>query len=100
VQPLNADVHLTLDKIGLEVFYPFIKPYIGVVPADGDLALEGDLTLNTGEEGTPSIVYKGQATVREFRTVDRRGVPSLPRWISKDAWAAMHRYPSPGRSSP
>ena len=85
VQPLSADAHLTLDQIGLAAFYPFIKPYIGVVLADGDLALAGDLILKTDEKGAPSIVYKGQAAVRNFRTLDRRGAQPFVTWQALNA---------------
>ena len=80
VEPLSADAQLTMDKVDLAAFYPFIKPYIGVVLADGDLALGGDIRLATGEDGTPSLVYRGRAAVREFQTLDRQGAKPFVTW--------------------
>ena len=85
VQPLSADAHLTLDQVGLAAFYPFIKPYIGVVLADGDLTLAGDISVKTDEKDAPSIVYKGQAAVRNFRTLDRRGAQPFVTWQALNA---------------
>lgn len=78
--PLKADVQLNLERIDLSAFYPFIKPYLGVVLADGDLSVGGDLTLQGREDGPPAIVYKGQAAITDFRTLDRRKARPFVTW--------------------
>ena len=80
LQPLQADSRLTLEQVDLAAFYPFLKPYMGVVLADGDLGVEGDLTLRSGEEGSPTIVYTGRAAIRSFRTLDRQAARPFVTW--------------------
>ena len=80
LQPLQADTQFTLEQVDLAAFYPFLKPYMGVVLADGDLGVEGDLTLRSGAEGPPAIVYKGRAAIRSFRTVDRQAARPFVTW--------------------
>ncbi|MGD9252126.1 MAG: DUF748 domain-containing protein, partial [Desulfobacterales bacterium] len=78
--PLKADVQLNLERVDLTAFYPFIKPYLGVVLADGDLSVGGDLTIKGGEGGPPAIVYQGQAAITDFRTLDRRKARPFVTW--------------------
>jgi uncharacterized protein involved in outer membrane biogenesis len=80
VTPLGADVQLGLEKVDLAHFYPFIKPYIGVVLADGDLTLDGDLSLKTSETDPPVVVYKGRATITDLKTLDRRRARPFVSW--------------------
>jgi len=80
LQPLGAKTQLSLEKLDLAAFYPFMKPYIGVVLADGDLSLGGEATLKTGEEGAPSLNYRGNAAIHEFRTLDHRSAQPFITW--------------------
>ena len=80
VTPLAADVQLGLEKVDLARFYPFIKPYIGVVLADGDLAVDGNLSLKTSAADPPVMVYKGQAAITDFKTLDRRRARPFVSW--------------------
>jgi len=80
VTPLGADVQLDLEKVDLARFYPFIKPYIGVVLADGDLAIDGRLSLKTSEADPPAVVYKGRAAITDFKTLDRRRARPFVSW--------------------
>jgi uncharacterized protein involved in outer membrane biogenesis len=78
--PLGADVQLGLEKVDLARFYPFIKPYIGVVLADGDLAIDGNLSLKTSAADPPVVVYKGQAAITDFKTLDRLRARPFVSW--------------------
>ncbi len=80
VTPLGADVQLGLEKVDLARFYPFIKPYIGVVLADGDLAIDGNLSLKTSAADPPVVVYTGQAAITDFKTLDRRRARPFVSW--------------------
>ena len=77
VAPLAAEVQLGLEKLDLAHFYPFLKPYIGVVLADGDLSINGDLSLATSAATLPNVIYKGSAAITDFRTLDRLRALSL-----------------------
>jgi len=79
VTPLAADVQLGLEKVDLARFYPFIKPYIGVVLADGDLAVDGNLSLKTSAADPPVMVYKG-AAITDFKTLDRQRARPFVSW--------------------
>ncbi len=82
--PLKADVRLELERLDLSTFYPFIKPYIGVVLADGDLSVDGELAIRSGEEGPPVIVYQGRAAITDFRTLDRQKARPFVTWKTLD----------------
>ena len=84
VEPLSADVQLTLDQLDLAGFYPFIKPYIGVVLADGDLSISGDVSLKTSDSGSPVVVYQGRAAIADFKTLDRRQARPFVAWKTLD----------------
>jgi len=84
LEPLKADVQLTLEQLDLAGFYPFIKPYIGVVLADGDLAIRGDISLRSSDTGPPVVVYQGQAAITEFKTLDRRRARPFVTWKALD----------------
>jgi uncharacterized protein involved in outer membrane biogenesis len=80
VTPLGADVQLGLEKVDLARFYPFIKPYIGVVLADGDLAIDGNLSLKTNAADPPVVVYTGKAAITDFKTLDRQRARPFVSW--------------------
>lgn len=82
--PLKADVQVNLDKLDLSVFYPFIKPYIGVVLADGDLSVDGNLALTGKEDAPPAIIYQGRAAIANLRTLDRRHARPFVTWQALD----------------
>ncbi len=84
LEPLKADLQLTLDKLDLTGFYPFIKPYIGVVLADGDLSIKGEVSLKTSDTGAPAVVYQGRAAIADFKTLDRRGARPFVAWKALD----------------
>lgn len=80
LQPLSADARLSLEQLDLVAFFPFFKPHLGVILADGDLAFDGELTLRTGDDGAPAVVYKGGAAIRDLRTLDRQGRKPFVTW--------------------
>jgi uncharacterized protein involved in outer membrane biogenesis len=85
VEPsLKAEVQLGLEKVDLARFYPFIKPYIGVVLADGDLAIDGNLSLKTSAAAPPVMVYKGRAAITDFKTLDRLQAQPFVTWKTID----------------
>jgi len=85
VEPsLTAEVQLGLEKVDLARFYPFIKPYIGVVLADGDLAIDGNLSLKTSAAAPPVMVYKGRAAITDFKTLDRLRAQPFVTWKTID----------------
>ncbi|MGD9333222.1 MAG: DUF748 domain-containing protein, partial [Desulfobacterales bacterium] len=82
LEPLKADLQLTLEQLDLAGFYPFIKPYIGVVLADGDLSISGAINLKTSDTGAPAVVYQGQAAIDNFKTLDRQRARPFVTWKS------------------
>jgi acylphosphatase len=72
LSPLKAGIKTGLEKLNLASIQPFAAPYFPGLISQGDFSLSGDLSLETGEDGSPVTLFKGDIGLSNFGSVDTR----------------------------
>ena len=70
LQPLSADVQVTLDQVALRPLDPYLESQVNLFVEDGKLDFRGRAHLRTTNGALPQISFDGDAALQNFATVD------------------------------
>ena len=80
--PPTANVQIDLDKLDLGSLDPYLEPKVNLFILGSEVGLHGLLTLTTPDNVLPQVVFHGDASLNNFRTVDGALGDDLLKWDS------------------
>jgi hypothetical protein len=81
-QPLDAEVNLSLTRLGLPPFEPYFADRINITLASGEIAAEGALKFSMPPAGKPLFEYEGSAGINKLATLDKGNAEDFLKWES------------------
>ncbi|MBN2254347.1 MAG: DUF748 domain-containing protein [Deltaproteobacteria bacterium] len=82
VNPPTADVAVSLSRIALKDFRPYVAPFAKVDLVDGTAGIGGVVNYGGKKDGVPSIRYRGNAHVNGLHVDDMLRQEDLLKWKS------------------
>ena len=82
VNPVAADVSLSLKEIDIMPFQPYITDNINILITEGAVSTEGSLSYETSEKGGFAVHYAGDALIANFSSVDKANTNDFLKWKS------------------
>jgi hypothetical protein len=70
LDPMVADLDVTLDKARMRVVQPYILPYADLTISDGTLGLKGKVKMLPPERDGPEIDFAGDVSIDGFKSTD------------------------------
>ncbi|MGA6829125.1 DUF748 domain-containing protein [Nitrospira sp. NS4] len=80
VEPLTADLDLSLKEIGLRHFQPYLDPFVEVDIRDGVLDLGGKLHVAKEHGRSPLLSFQGNIAVNRVSITDRKDFDEVVSW--------------------
>lgn len=82
VEPLVADLDLTLKEIGFRPFQPYADPFVDVDIRDGALDLAGKLHFAKDHGSKPLLTFEGNLAANRLAITDRKDFDDILSWKS------------------
>jgi len=82
IDPLSADLKLTLKDLNLLPYQPYFADQVRIVLTDGQLSTTGNLQLKDETGKGIQIVYKGDSSVDNFASIDKASSEDFLKWKS------------------
>ena len=82
LDPLQADLALTLAHIGLRPFQPYLDRAAQVDVKNGELELAGEVRYRSRHESEPMLRYRGQLGVNNLHLADRASQKEFLGWTA------------------
>ena len=82
LSPLRADLAVTIQGIDLRPVQPYFTDRVKIVITDGSLSAAGRLALAPDEAGELHLGYKGETSLNQFASIDKREAQDFLRWDS------------------
>jgi hypothetical protein len=82
INPVSADVKLSLKDIGIIPFQSYITDKIKILITDGAVSTEGRLSYVTSDKGEFNAGFKGEAAISDFASVDKINSEDFLKWDS------------------
>ncbi len=80
LDPLQADLKLSLQQIGLIPFQPYLPPTLRVDVKSGELDLTGEVQYRSRHELEPLLRYRGNIGVGNLRLTETNGRKPILAW--------------------
>ncbi len=84
IDPLQADLKLTLAHIGLRPFQPYLDQMVQLDVKEGELELEGEVQYRSRHEAEPLLRYQGQLGIDKLDVTDAASDKKLLGWTALD----------------
>jgi flagellar motor protein MotB len=82
INPVAADVTLSLKDINIIPFQPYITDKIKILITDGAVSVDGNLSYVTSEDEGVTAQYKGNVSISKFASVDKLKANDFLKWDS------------------
>ncbi len=80
VEPLAADLDLSLREIGFRPFQPYVDPFVDVDIRDGALDLAGKLHFSKNHGSKPLLTFEGNLAANRLAITDRKDFDDILSW--------------------
>jgi uncharacterized protein involved in outer membrane biogenesis len=70
VNPLFADFSMKLSDFHITPFQPYVSEVADLIIQKGGISTEGNLIVEEGEEGIPSLTFKANVALADFTSAD------------------------------
>lgn len=82
LDPLQTELALKLNHIGLRPFQPYLDHMVQLTIKDGELALDGEVTYRSRPESEPMLQYRGQAGLNNLHLAERGSNKEFLGWTA------------------
>ncbi len=82
VEPLSADLKVTLKEIDLLPYQPYFTDRVNIILTGGRLSTAGNLQLNGKTGKDIQIAYKGDSSLTDLATIDKIDAQDFLKWKS------------------
>jgi len=77
INPLSADVAVSVDQIHLARFQPFVSKYLNLIISDGKFSTSGKLAMEKPDKAALKARYQGKLGIADFLCVDSQKAKTL-----------------------
>ncbi|MCK5099107.1 MAG: DUF748 domain-containing protein, partial [Desulfobacteraceae bacterium] len=77
INPLSADVAVSVDQIHLAEFQPFVSQYLNLIISDGKFSTSGQLAMKKPDKESLKAGYQGNLDIADFLTIDSQKTKEL-----------------------
>ncbi len=77
INPLAADVALSVDQIHLAKFQPFVAEYLNLIISDGKFSTSSQVSMVKSDKGPLKAKYQGAIDINDFHVVDSQKTKTL-----------------------
>ncbi len=81
LSPPTADIALDVAHLELRPLDPYLEPFVNLFVTGAKVGFNGRLTLRTGADGLPDVVFRGDSRLDDFAAVDAAS-DDLLKWHS------------------
>jgi hypothetical protein len=80
IVPLVVDMAVTVGKLDIRPFQPYLSEQAGLIVTEGFFNAEGRMALSQKQMGPPVITYTGKAGLNRFASIDRKNANDFLKW--------------------
>lgn len=82
IDPLRADLKVDLNDIPVPALQPYLTEKLRIHITGGALSTKGDLSFSLSEAKEPTVNFKGDLSLSQFASVEKRSGEELLKWDS------------------
>jgi uncharacterized protein involved in outer membrane biogenesis len=82
INPLGADLNLDVQRVDLVPLQPYLEEKLNILVTSGELLVRGKWELTPPEPGPMAVVFKGDAGINNFASVDKATSEDFLKWKS------------------
>ena len=84
INPPSANMKLNVKGIEIAPFQSYFTDRIKILITQGDISLDGNISAGYSKDGIMKASYKGEASVRNFASLDKANAEDFLKWDSLD----------------
>ncbi len=82
INPASANMQLKVKGIEIAPFQSYFTDRVKILITQGDISLDGNVSAGYSKDGIMQASYKGQASVRNFASLDKANAEEFLKWDS------------------
>ncbi len=82
IEPALLNLRVNAKDLDITPFQPYFTERVKILVTDGSFTGKGTLTLSYKKETGPKVVYKGEALLAHFSSVDKTNADDFLKWDS------------------
>lgn len=82
IEPSMAELKVSVREFDVIPFQSYFEDKLNVIMTGGRVSAAGDLSLSYDSKSGPKVVYRGEASLNQFGTVDSFNADDLLKWES------------------
>ena len=82
IDPLSANMKLNVKGVEIVPFQSYFTDRVKIIITQGDISLDGNITAGYSKDGIMQASYKGEASVRNFASLDKANAEDFLKWNS------------------
>ncbi len=82
INPPSANMKLNVKGIEIAPFQSYFTDRFKILITQGDISLDGSVSVGYAEDGIMKASYKGEASVRNFTSLDKANAEEFLKWNS------------------
>lgn len=82
INPPSADMKLNVKGIQISPFQSYFTERVKILITQGDISLNGIVSVGYSEDGIMKASYKGEAAVKNFTSLDKANAEEFLKWDS------------------
>jgi len=82
INPMGADLNLDVQSFDLVPLQPYLEEKLNILITSGQVMVHGKWQLTTAEPGPGAVLFKGDAGINSFASVDKASSEDFLKWKS------------------
>jgi hypothetical protein len=82
INPLSANMKLNVKGVEIGPFQSYFTDRVKIIVTQGDISLNGNVSAGYSKDGIMKASYKGEASVRNFASLDKANAEDFLKWNS------------------
>ncbi len=82
INPLSANMKLNVKGVEIAPFQSYFTDRVKIMVTQGDISLNGNVSAGYSKDGIMKASYKGEASVRNFASLDKADAEDFLKWNS------------------
>jgi hypothetical protein len=82
INPLSANMRLNVKGVEIAPFQSYFTDRVKIIVTQGDISLNGNVSAGYSKDGIMKASYKGEASVRNFASLDKANAEDFLKWNS------------------
>jgi outer membrane protein OmpA-like peptidoglycan-associated protein len=82
INPLSANMKVSVKGVEIAPFQSYFTDRVRIIVTQGDISLNGSVSAGYSKDDTMNASYKGEASVRNFASLDKAKAEEFLKWKS------------------